>query len=48
MVWGRDDDANVIMSGAAAYLSDEDIEALATYLEGLHFANPATAASAAP
>jgi cytochrome c553 len=48
MVWGRDDEANVIMSGAAAYLSDEDIEALATYLEGLHFANPATAATAAP
>ncbi|HQX25970.1 MAG TPA: c-type cytochrome [Pseudomonadota bacterium] len=46
MVWGRDNDANVVMSGAAAYLSDEDIEALSTYLEGLHFATPATAATA--
>lgn len=46
MVWGRDTEANVVMSGAAAYLSDGDIEALSTYLEGLHFANPATATAA--
>lgn len=46
MVWGRDTEANVVMSGAAAYLSDGDIEALSTYLEGLHFAAPAAAAPA--
>lgn len=35
-VWGKDDNANAVMAGVAKYLSDEDIEALATYIEGLH------------
>lgn len=48
MVWGKGDEANAVMSGAAAYLSDEDIEALATYIEGLHFAAPAAESAAAP
>lgn len=47
MVWGKTTDghaltenANVVMAGVARYLSDEDIEALATYIEGLHRARP--------
>lgn len=43
MVWGNRTDghpitenANLVMAGVAKYLSDEDIEALATYIEGLH------------
>ncbi len=35
-VWGKGDDANAVMAGVAKYLSDEDIEALATFIEGLH------------
>jgi cytochrome c553 len=35
-VWGKGDNANAVMAGVAKYLSDEDIEALATYIEGLH------------
>jgi len=35
-VWGKDKNANVIMSQAAKGLSDEDIQGLATYLQGLH------------
>lgn len=46
MVWGREDDANAVMSGVAAYLSDADIEALSSYLEGLHFAAGAETAAA--
>ena len=38
-VWGKDANANVIMSQAAKNLSDEDIQGLATYVEGLHAAN---------
>ncbi len=43
MVWGEGtrghpitENANAVMAGVAKYLSDEDIEALATYIEGLH------------
>jgi cytochrome c553 len=45
-VWGRDANANAIMAGIAASLSDQDIEALASYIEGLHHAEVATGAAA--
>jgi cytochrome c553 len=35
-VWGKDQTANVIMSEVARKLTDEEIQALATYIEGLH------------
>ena len=35
-VWGKDKDANVIMSGVAHNLSDQEIQSLASYIEGLH------------
>jgi cytochrome c553 len=41
MVWGKDKNANVIMSQAAKGLSDEDIQGLASYLQGLHTATKA-------
>jgi len=40
---GKDADANAIMSAVARSLSDEDIQGLATYIEGLHAADAATA-----
>lgn len=43
-VWGKDARANAVMAGVAANLSDEEIQGLATYLEGLH--NVADAPSA--
>lgn len=48
MVWGKDANANTVMSSVARNLSDEEIQALATYIEGLHDAadQPATASSA--
>jgi cytochrome c553 len=36
MVWGTDKNANVIMSQVAKNLSNEEIQSLATYLQGLH------------
>jgi cytochrome c553 len=39
--WGTGPHANVIMSTIAKDLTDEEIQALATYVEGLHAANPA-------
>jgi cytochrome c553 len=39
--WGTGAHANVIMSTIAKDLSDEEIQALATYIEGLHAAAPA-------
>ena len=36
MVWGKDERANVIMRDVAKGLTDEEIQALATYVEGLH------------
>ncbi len=35
-VWGKDARANAVMAGVAANLSDEEIQGLATYVEGLH------------
>ena len=35
-VWGIDERANTIMRDVAADLTDEEIQALATYVEGLH------------
>lgn len=35
-VYGRGDNANLVMAGVAGALSDEEIQALATYIEGLH------------
>ena len=35
-VWGADKNANAVMAGVAANLSDEEIQGLATYIEGLH------------
>jgi cytochrome c553 len=42
-VWGKDADANLIMGSIARNLSDEDIQGLATYIEGLHEAAPVAA-----
>jgi cytochrome c553 len=42
--WGRGDNVNAVMSGVAANLTDEEIQALSTYIEGLH--NVADAPSA--
>ena len=35
-VWGKDANANIIMAGVARNLSDEEIDSLASYLQGLH------------
>jgi cytochrome c553 len=35
-VWGKDANANTVMAGVAHNLSDEEIQSLATYIEGLH------------
>ncbi len=35
-VWGRGDNANAVMRTVAAELTDAEIEAVASYLEGLH------------
>lgn len=42
-VWGKDASANAVMSAIARNLSDEEIQGLATYMQGLH-----SAADAAP
>ncbi|MFY2763084.1 c-type cytochrome [Arenimonas sp. MALMAid1274] len=53
-VWGKDANANAIMAAVAANLSDEEIQGLATYIEGLHnvadapTAEALAAAAAAP
>ena len=36
LVWGKDKNANVVMSQVAKNLSNEEIQALSTYLQGLH------------
>lgn len=36
MVWGEDDNANGIMASVARNLTDEEIDSLASYLQGLH------------
>lgn len=38
-VWGKDARANTIMGDVAKSLTDEEIQALATYIEGLHAAS---------
>jgi cytochrome c553 len=45
--WGRDANANQIMTMIAANLDDDDIEALSSYIEGLHQAPPAAESAAA-
>ena len=35
-VWGKDDRANAVMAGVARNLTDEEIQSLASYLQGLH------------
>jgi cytochrome c553 len=35
-VWGKDKDANNVMSGVAHGLTDQEIDSLASYIEGLH------------
>ncbi len=45
-VWGKDANANAVMAAVAANLTDEDIQGLSTFLEGLH--NAADAPAAAP
>jgi cytochrome c553 len=44
LVWGKDKNANVLMSQVAKNLSDEEIQGLATYLQGLHKADQHTVA----
>ena len=34
--WGDDDGPSVVMSGVAARLSSEEIEAVASYIQGLY------------
>lgn len=36
--YGRGENANAVMAGVASRLTDEEIQALATYIEGLHAA----------
>lgn len=45
-VWGKDQNANAIMAGVAAGLSDDEIQALASYIEGLHNAADTPSAGA--
>lgn len=45
-VWGKGNNANAIMAGVAGSLTDEEIQALATYIEGLHNAADAPSAEA--
>ncbi len=42
-IWGKDSQANTVMKAAAKNLSDEEIQGLATYLQGLHNAADARA-----
>jgi len=37
-VYGKGDNANAVMAGVAGALSDEEIQSLASYIEGLHHA----------
>ena len=38
VAWGKDDNANTVMVDVARSLSDEEIQALSSYIEGLHAA----------
>ena len=44
--YGTGAEANVVMAQVAKQLSDEEIQALGTYLQGLHAAAPAATAKA--
>lgn len=46
MIWGKDDQANAIMKAVAKNLSDDEIQALASYLQGLHNARETKVAAA--
>lgn len=43
-IWGKDAQANAVMKAVAKNLSDEEIQGLATYLQGLHNAADGQAA----
>ena len=45
-VWGKDAQANMVMKAVAKNLSDEEIQGLATYLQGLHNAADAQVTAA--
>ncbi|KAA2284004.1 c-type cytochrome [Arenimonas fontis] len=45
-VWGQGDRANAVMAGVAARLTDEEIQALASFAEGLHHIADAAEAGA--
>ena len=45
-VWGKDGNANAIMSAVARNLTDEEIDSLASYLQGLHDVRDAAPADA--
>ncbi len=47
-IWGKGDNASNVMAQVAKGLSDTDIEALSTYLEGLHRRAGAEATAAKP
>lgn len=38
-IWGKEANANTIMTAAAKNLSDEEVQSLATYIQGLHDAS---------
>ena len=44
--WGEDDSPSRVMNGAAAELTDEEIQAVASYIEGLYLAGGAAHAGA--
>ena len=46
MVWGKDGNANAIMAAVARNLTDEEIDSLASYLQGLHDVRDAAPANA--
>ena len=37
--WGEKDAASQVMNGSAAQLTDEEIQAVSSYIQGLHLAN---------
>jgi len=45
IIWGKDKQANAVMKAVAKNLSDEEIQGLATYLQGLHNASDASASA---
>jgi cytochrome c553 len=48
LVLGKGDYANAVMAGVAKNLTDEEIQALATYVNGLHAASDDVASKASP